>query len=196
MAASDDGFAATQSAGFDCAMSPVEALTAGFAAAQPLAVERMEAPLPQGRERLAARARQGFRVGELRLMVRFEEGSELTEMPPLYRLPNAPAWFRGMANLHGALTPVFDLSAFAGLPAGTPARQMLLVLAHGADAAGVVIDGMPQRLRFAPEQAAGTGTAPPGLAAQLRGAALVDGDQWFDLDCAALLDALEQALAG
>ena len=48
-------------------------------------------------------------------MIRFEDGSELTELPDLYRLPNAPGWVRGMANLHGVLIPVFDLAGYLGL---------------------------------------------------------------------------------
>jgi twitching motility protein PilI len=171
------------------ALSPTEALTRGFvlgAASQPIASAQGHA---------AHEARQGFRIGELALMVRYADGSELTEMPPLYRLPNAPAWLAGMANLHGALVPVFDLAQWAGLPPAAQSRRMLLVLAHGADAAGIVIDGLPQRLRWTPDQKADAATAPARLAPYVRGAALIAGVLWFDLDRAALLEAIEDTIA-
>jgi len=148
----------------------------------------------------AQQVRQGFRIGDLGLMIRYEHGSELTEMPPVVRLPNAPDWFAGVANLHGMLVPVFDLSRYAGLtdtsdtPETNDQRPMLLVLLHGADAAGVVIDGLPRRLRFTPGDAAASQTAPLRLSPHIRATALVDGQWWFDLDCAALLRALESDL--
>ena len=140
----------------------------------------------------AIEARQGFRLGELALMVRYEDGSELTEMPPLYRLPNVPPWFLGIANLHGALVPVFDLARWAGVESQSTARRMLLVLAHGADAAGIVIDGLPRRLRWTQAQKADAALAPARLAPFVRGAALIEGELWFDIDRTALLEAIEQ----
>jgi twitching motility protein PilI len=169
-------------------LAPTLALTRGFTHASSNA-----ASVVRSSER-AQEARQGFRIGELALMVRYEDGSELTEMPPLYRLPNTPEWFTGVANLHGLLVPVFDLGAFAGVPHSRDARRMLLVLSHGADAAGIVIDGLPRRLRWSEEQQADAATAPARLASHVRGAALVDDLLWFDIDRASLLDAFETAL--
>ena len=171
------------------ALPPTLALTRGFTAAaaqfdlRPLAAKQ------------ALKQRQGFRIGGLNLMVRYEDGSELTEMPRLYRLPNAAPWFVGIANLHGMLVPVFDLGAWAGVARDPHERPMLLVLSHGADAAGVVIDGLPQRLRYSPDQEADAATAPARLAPHVRGAALIEGALWFDIDRAALLDAFENSLA-
>jgi twitching motility protein PilI len=170
------------------ALPPTLALTRGFtgsahASSRPAAARQSQ------------QLRQGFRVGDLALMVRYEDGSELTEMPRLFRMPNAPAWFVGVANLHGMLVPVFDLGAWAGVPRDREARPMLLVLSHGADAAGVVIDGLPQRLRFSPDHEADAATAPARLAPLVRGACLIDEVLWFDLDRAALLDAFETSLA-
>ena len=182
----------------DTLMAPSEALTRGFVLEQPLAVGAAASPRGTAVTASAAgaRVRQGFRVGGLNLMVRYEDGSELTEMPEVFRLPNVPGWFRGIANLHGMLTPVFDLSRYLGVAPDSAARQMLLVLSHGANAAGMVIDGLPQRLRWTSAQDADAGAAPPKLASQVRGAALIGEQLWFDIESAALLDALEQAMAG
>jgi len=174
-------------------LSPTLALTRGFTQAAGIAPAASDA---RSNQRMLE-ARQGFRIGELSLMVRYEDGSELTEMPALYRLPNTPAWYMGVANLHGLIVPVFDLAAFSGVrnPPGTrDARRMLLVLSHGADAAGIVIDGLPRRLRWSEEQQADAATAPARLASHVRGAALIEGTLWFDLDRASLLDAFETAL--
>lgn len=139
-------------------------------------------------------ARQGFCIGSLRLMIPYAEGSELTDLPAVYRLPNAPHWFIGMANLHGMLVPVFDLARQFGIEREQPKKPMLLVLAHGADAAGVVIDSLPQRLKFSSEHLADDATVPDAIAPVVLRAALIDDQLWFDLDSRALLALFEQSL--
>jgi twitching motility protein PilI len=178
-------------------MTPLQALTAGF----DLEVVSDAARTPLERVREGGKSysapeqfRQGFRLGDLRLMIRFEDGSELTEMPDLYRLPNVPDWFCGMANLHGMLTPVFDLARYLGIQRDASGKRMLLILSHGADAAGVLIDGLPERLRWTEKERTDTSTAPERLAPLLRGACLAEDRLWFDLDVVLLLNVLEQAL--
>ena len=139
-------------------------------------------------------SRQGFCIASLRLMIPYTEGSELTDLPHVYRLPNAPRWFIGMANLHGMLVPVFDLARQFGIEHEQPKKPMLLVLAHGADAAGVVIDSLPQRLKFSDTDLADDATVPEAVAPVVLRAALIDGQLWFDLDSPALLALLEQSL--
>lgn len=168
-------------------MTPTEALTRGFAlAAQPARAAAQGDTAWRG---------QGFRLGPLGLAIGYADGSELMELPQVYRLPNAPAWFTGIANLHGAMTPVFDLAAYLGVAPDPAAKRMLLVLLHGADAAGVVIDGLPRRLRRPADAPQQEGTAPPLLAAHVRGATLIDDQLWFELDVRSLLGTLEQVLA-
>lgn len=139
-------------------------------------------------------ARQGFRVGPLNLMIGYADSSELTEMPDIYRIPNAPDWFCGMANLHGMLTPVFDLSRYLDVERDNASKRMLLVLSHGTDAAGVVIDGLPERLRWGVEQQTDAATVPDALFDVVDRAVLIGEKLWFDLNCNTLLDRLETAL--
>src|SRR3569832_1584308 len=148
------------------ALSPTQALSRGYV--EPASPE---ANVPALQGAVAAgevQARQGFRIGALNFMVRYEDGSELTDIPAIHRLPNAPAWMAGIVNLHGSLVPVFDLARFANVGAGVEpgkgARPMLLVLSHGADAAGIVIDGLPQRLRWSSDAQADPDTAPAAVA--------------------------------
>jgi len=178
-------------------MTPTQALTAGFEleSTSDDASDRTSAQRLHGAARpVEDRRRQGFRIGDLRLMIRYEDGSELAELPDIYRLPNVPDWFRGFANLHGVLTPVFELSRYLGIEHARQAKPMLLVLSRGADAAGVVIDGMPERLHWSDDDAADPATAPRRLAPHVSGACLIGERLWFDLKCHALLDALEHAM--
>lgn len=138
--------------------------------------------------------RQGFRIGPIGLMVDYAQGSELTELPRVHRLPHAPAWFAGICNLHGALVPVFDLALRMGVERDAKARPMLLVLGHGADAAGMVVDGIPTRLRFSPDAVADAATVPEMLDGLVTRAALIGERLWFDLDVPELLAGLERAL--
>jgi twitching motility protein PilI len=140
-------------------------------------------------------SRQGFRIGGLRLMIPYEDGSELSEMSPIHRLSNAPDWFCGMANLQGKLTPVFDLARYVGVEHDRGAKRMLLVLAHGPDAAGVMVDGLPERLRLSDEdERADPDVAPKRLSPHLRSARYIGEQLWFDLDTRSLLDAIEHSI--
>jgi len=171
-------------------ISPFEALTHGFS--HPAVM-----PAPAGGDRAAdLQARQGLQAGGMLLMIRYEHGSELTEMPMLHALPDAPSWLLGVANLHGMLTPVIDLAAFAGESAPPPVRPMLMVLSQGADAAGIVIDGLPRRLRWDGAVQDPAGTAPLALLPHVHGSVLFEGQLWFDLNCSSLLDGFERSLQG
>jgi twitching motility protein PilI len=139
--------------------------------------------------------RQGFRIGDLRLMIRYEDGSELTDLPPVYLLPRAPAWFRGMANLHGALVPVFDPAPLFGVAHDDAAKPMLLVLGHGEARAGVIVDGLPVRLRFTEADRSEGAAVPPALSACVAGAWWSDGQDWLDLQVDALLRQWTEQLA-
>ncbi|HCU53589.1 MAG TPA: hypothetical protein DIC36_04675, partial [Gammaproteobacteria bacterium] len=138
-------------------------------------------------------ARHGFRIGTLQLMIRHVDSSELADIETIHRLPNAPAWLRGITNLHGKLTPVFDLAKFMGLSHGKE-RQMLLVLGHGSDATGILIDGLLERLHLPDEEEGNLDAAPLRLTPHLRGASLVNGQVWYDLDTQSLLAELEQSV--
>lgn len=152
--------------------------------------------------------RQGFLVGQIGLMISYEDGSELVDMPELYHLPNAPAWFVGLVNLHGNMIPVFDLAVYLGVGKSSFAiaqekkaddsslstKLMLLVLAHGEDAAGVVVHGIPQRLYLSGQKKMAPDVAPDSLLPHVTDAYLMEQQMWFDLQCDSLLHALEQSI--
>ncbi|MDE2616930.1 MAG: chemotaxis protein CheW [Burkholderiales bacterium] len=139
--------------------------------------------------------REGFFIGHLGLMIRYEDGSELSDMPATYQLPNAPDWFTGIANLHGLLVPVFDLASYLGIEHQPSAKPMLLVLGHGADAAGVLIDGLPLRLRFTPGDCAEGAPVPALLEACVHQTCWAAERTWMDLLVPVLLGQLSDELA-
>lgn len=147
---------------------------------------------------LADSMRQAFVVDGLRFLIRYDEGSELTEPLPIAMLPGVPPWFLGVCNLHGLLTPVFDLAAYLGLPVKREKRgvkRMLLVLGHGADAAAIYIDGLPRNLYLGKAQIdTNPDPAPANLQAHIRGVYQHRDHTWWDLDVASLLAAMETTL--
>ncbi len=181
----------------ELAMTPTRALTAGFDVDTSVDVGRSGSRTGKAAsvsQLVSGESRQGFRIGELRLMIRYEDSSELSEMSVIHRLPSAPDWFCGIANLHGKLIPVFDLARYIGVDPDPGAKRMLLVLSRGVDATGVVIDGLPERLRWSDDERNDAGAAPKRLVPHLRGASYIGGQLWFDLDTHSLLGEIEQSL--
>jgi twitching motility protein PilI len=134
--------------------------------------------------------RQAFRIGHMRLLAPFATASELTEMPNVYPLPRMPENLLGLVNLHGRIVPLFDLAALFETEHLAREKRMLLVIGHGNDAAGIVIDGLPRRMAFLPEAR----IVPPALPAAAATAILATytqgSDSWFEFDYAQLLEQL------
>ena len=157
-------------------------------------------PLPAELAALAAPAvgagnpdeivRQAFRIGHMRLLAPFATASELTEMPNVYPLPRMPENLLGLVNLHGRIVPLFDLAALFETEHLAREKRMLLVMGHGNDAAGIVIDGLPRRMAFLPDARIVT----PQISAAANAAVIatyVQGpESWFEFDYAQLLEQL------
>jgi twitching motility protein PilI len=148
------------------------------------------AGIPAGEGNPDEIVRQAFRIGQMRLIAPFDKASELVEMPNVYPLPRMPANLLGLVNLHGRIVPLFDLATLFETQHLPREKRMVLVIGHGSDAAGIVIDGLPRRMAFLPESQ----IVPPALPAAATGAVLatfVAGkDAWFEFDFAQLLDQL------
>jgi chemotaxis signal transduction protein len=158
-------------------------------------------PLPPELAALAASAgaaeenpnalvRQAFRIGRMRLLAPFATASELTEMPSVFPLPRMPQNLLGLVNLHGRIVPLFDLAALFETEHLAREKRMLLVIGHGNDAAGIVIDGLPRRMAFEPESRIVPAALPAGAASAVLTGYLAGQDAWFEFDYAKLLDQL------
>ena len=176
-------------------LKPTEALLHGFELESRADGATTAPTLPAQNAQQGLQLREGFRIGYLGLMIRYEKGSELIDLPQVFALPNAPGWFSGIANLHGTLSPVFDLARYLDVEHLPAAKPMLLVLGHGIEAAGVVIDGMPVRLRFDAADRAEGAPIPMALDGCVTDTYWAGEQTWMDLHVDALLNRLIDELA-
>jgi twitching motility protein PilI len=126
--------------------------------------------------------RRGIRIGELKLLVPLDATSEVLEMPPLYRLPGAPPGIVGLANRHGRVVPVMDLSVFFEKPFDRAGRSWLLVCGRGDDAVGLVIDGLPERKSFVQDDEIGLSEIKHPVESYARTAYRSGKEIWVDID--------------
>lgn len=126
--------------------------------------------------------RQGYRIGELQLVIRFEDASELATVPPISRLPGAPEGIQGLANLHGNIVPVADIAQWLGVTHDPTQTPMLLVCGYGEEAIGIIIDGLPERKKFPLDAVTTLDRANKPLALFSRAAYLDSAGIWVELD--------------
>jgi chemotaxis signal transduction protein len=131
--------------------------------------------------------RQAFRIGHMRLLAPFATASELTEMPNVYPLPRAPDNLLGLTNMHGRIVPLFDLAPLFETQHLPREKRMLLVIGHGDAAAGIVIDGLPRRMVFAPDMQIIPPQLPAGTTDAVLATYLSGSDAWFEFDYEKLL---------
>jgi twitching motility protein PilI len=148
------------------------------------------ASAPSGEEDPNNVVRQAFRIGDMRLLAPFGASSELVEMPAVYPLPRMPANLLGLVNLHGRILPLFDLAALFETRHTPREKRMLLVIGHGNDAAGIVIDGLPRRMVFRPESRIAPPALPAAAVAALLGSYEHGTDAWHEFDYTQLLELL------
>jgi twitching motility protein PilI len=141
-------------------------------------------------------AREAVRLcavaGNERWMIELADAGEVIPVPELTPVPRTKPWFRGIANVRGALFSVVDLAAFLE-QAPTTLRQdsrLLLVGQRFGTSAALLVDrvlGLRKLSEFAPA----LGTAEPPHAAQGTWAGEIyraaDGQRWQQLEVAALL---------
>jgi twitching motility protein PilI len=150
----------------------------------------LTAPASQVEEGPDAIVRQGFRIGQMRLATPFATASELVEMPNVYPLPRMPDQLLGLVNLHGRIVPLFDLAKLFETTHLPREKRMALVIGHGNDAAGIVIDGLPRRLVFSPADRISAPALPAAAAGAVTATYLQGKDAWFEFDYVKLLDQL------
>src|SRR5450759_3597780 len=134
--------------------------------------------------------RRGFCIGNLKLLVHLNATSEVLEMPPLFRLPGAPTGIVGLANRHGRVVPVMDLSVLFGLPHDRAANAWLLVCGRGDEAIGLVIDCLPDRKRFVQDDEITLSDITHPIAGYASAAYREGQDIWIDLDTEKLFAAV------
>lgn len=111
------------------------------------------------------------------LVVPLEEIAEVIAVPRVTRIPRAPAWLRGIANVRGRLVPIIDLRDLLGVSPREPgSRWRVLVAVQSDRIAGFVVDailGMVAVSEDAPALDSETASAP--LVPLVRRAVAVQG---------------------
>lgn len=143
------------------------------------------------------RARYGFRIGGINLLVGQDTVSEVLEQTLIYPLPNAPPWMLGLINLRGNLAPVFDVKRFLDLGDGAAdqEKRRLLIFDHGDKAVGILIDGLP-RLAVASQALSRLPPLPASLRIHVTKAYAQDDIVWLEFDHQDFFQALGRHMAG
>src|SRR3989338_2406784 len=126
--------------------------------------------------------RRGFHVGDLRLLVNLDATSEVAEMPPLFRLPGAPAGVKGLTNRHGRGVPGVDISVLFGTQHDFEPKVWLLVCGRGDEAVGLVVDSLPERKKFAADDEISISEITHPIASFAKAVYREEQDIWIDLD--------------
>jgi len=67
-------------------------------------------------------------------------------------IPGAPPVLVGVMNLSGMVIPLVDLRLMMGLPAAGPSPQYVVVIHHGVDHVGMLVDQVPEICDVLPDQ--------------------------------------------
>jgi chemotaxis signal transduction protein len=126
--------------------------------------------------------RRGFCIGDLKLLVPLDATSEVLEMPSLFHLPGAPTGIKGLANRHGRVVPVMDLSVLFEMSFDRAASSWLLVCGRGDEAVGLVIDSLPERKNFIQDDEIGLSEIKHPIASYAKAAYRDGQDFWIDID--------------
>lgn len=192
-----------QKTDIDALRAQIDAEIASRPQITPMPTVNIEALKAQVNAEIAARLREeadsaryahrrGFRVGDLRLLLKLDATSEVLEMPTLFRLPGAPAGVKGLANRHGRVVPVLDLSSLFGSQQDHAAKAWLLVCGRGDAAVGLVVDSLPEHKKFAAEDEAAITDVRHPVASFAKAAYREGQDIWIDLDADALFASVFQ----
>ncbi|HLP96931.1 MAG TPA: chemotaxis protein CheW [Sideroxyarcus sp.] len=141
-----------------------------------------------GKVQKEVRARYGFRVGALGLLIDPGTGSEVVPVSSVTPLPDAPRGFLGLVNLRGNLVPLYELHVLLGGDRRqADAGMMVLVFGQGEQAVGVVIDGYPVALNQL-SQLHSVPQLPDALQAHVSAGYMQDGVVWLEFDHGAFFD--------
>jgi chemotaxis signal transduction protein len=136
--------------------------------------------------------RRGFRIGELNLLVSLDAASEVSVIPPLFRLPGAPKGIIGLVNSHGRVMPVVELSALFEKQQKRSNTAWLLTCGRGDGAVGLIIESLPERKKFDQEDELALAEVAHPIAAHAKAAYREGTDIWIDVDFEKLFNAVLQ----
>jgi chemotaxis signal transduction protein len=156
-------------------ISPSEALSGAFVLPQ------REESADQLLQKAASFSAYGLVVGNLGLLLPMDTFTTLIEGKlPFCRMPNTPAWLRGMVNVTGNFMPLFDLPALLEFEAESQLKT--LVIGQGEDAVAVTVPRAPFRVRINPEEKMSGRPLLPGMLQPFARSCYKNDRFWVDWD--------------
>lgn len=121
-------------------------------------------------------------IGNLGLMLASNKlVVEIFDSLPLCELPNTPLWVHAMANQRGNIIPIFDLAILLDQPKSYTKQAYYLVIGQNEDAFGVVLENLPEKIGFLPQDRLGnTPPIPSKLDAFVKQAYEKEGRVWLE----------------
>lgn len=118
-----------------------------------------------------------FRIGQQEFCVDIMSVREIRGWTPATPLPHSQKFMCGVINLRGAVLPIIDLSACLGLGSADPeARHVIIVVRHGQQEAGLLVDAVCDILSITDEMLQQTpNVASDTVRSFIRGIIAVDG---------------------
>lgn len=153
-------------------------------------------PQRHGAPLAAAQEWIDFEVANIKFLVPHTQVNEISEMPPVFRLPNTGRWLCGLVNLHGNLVPVFDLASLVGGICNTKSKTMLLVLGRGDAIAAIVINGIPNRKRFGISNRTALPVIPESIRDYISNAYAEKEQVWLELDHVRFFEMMAHKISG
>jgi purine-binding chemotaxis protein CheW len=129
-----------------------------------------------------------FRLGDEEYAIDILQVREIRAQEPVTRIADAAGFVMGIINLRGVIVPILDLRLKFGLPNGSDASTVVIILSLEGRLMGVVVDAVSDVVSLLPEQV----RPAPALSGAIdstfiRGIAPVDGRMLIVADVATLV---------
>ncbi|MEO6421606.1 MAG: chemotaxis protein CheW [Candidatus Nitrotoga sp.] len=149
-----------------------------------------------GAELAVAQEWISFEVANIKFLVPHTQVNEISEKPPIFRLPNTGRWLIGLVNLHGNLVPVFDLASLVDVTCNYKSKTMLLVLGRGDAIAALVVNGIPNRKRFGASNRTPLPAFPDAIRDYISNAYAEEDQVWLELDHVRFFEMMARRISG
>jgi purine-binding chemotaxis protein CheW len=143
-----------------------------------------------------------FKLGDELFAIDVAQVREVLEVPPITKVPTAPAYMRGVVNVRGQATPAVDLRLRFGLPAvADTVNSRIIVMELELDGEATVLGGIADSVHEVIELEPGNVNPPPRIAMRWRSEFIQGmgkrGDDFIIiLDMAGVFSSEELAVAG
>ena len=110
-----------------------------------------------------------FKLGDELFAIDVAQVREVLEISRITKVPTAPGYMRGVANVRGQATPVVDLRLRFGLPTGTDTvHTRIIVMELELDGEAAVLGGIADSVHEVIELDPGNVDPPPRIAMRWR----------------------------